>query len=186
MAEKQEMDLRSDEELVEIARSSSAQVYGEIVRRYQSKLYRYALYLTGDGSKASDVVQDAFIKAYVNLNGFNNSKKFSSWIYRIVHNEAINMAKKRDRNVSLDLIKDLPGDDDLEQGVERLEESALAKECLSSLPLKYAEPLELYYMEEQSYEEIGDILRLPSGTVATRIRRGKILMKRLCQIKKKK
>ena len=90
----QELQKYSDEELVEIIKSKDKEIFAEIIKRYEKKLLRYANYLLNDSDKASDVVQESFIKAYVNLNSFNNKFKFSSWIYRIVHNEAINHINK--------------------------------------------------------------------------------------------
>jgi len=160
----------SDEMLVEKIRSKDKNLYTHIVERYEAKLMKYAFYLINDQHKAADVVQESFIKAYINLNSFNTKKKFSSWIYRIVHNESINMIKKYKKEISLDEI-------------DAKEIIAKAQNCLSQMPIIYSEPLALYYLEEKSYEEISDILRIPMGTVATRINRAKIIMKLICQKK---
>ena len=77
------MSTLSDSDVVEIVRTRDKEAYAEIIKRYQMRLMRYASYITGDEHKGVDVVQEAFIKAYVNLNGFDTKKKFSSWIYRI-------------------------------------------------------------------------------------------------------
>jgi len=91
----------SDEGLVGLVRSKDQELYAVLMRRYQAKLLRYANYLVRNNQRAEDVVQEAFIKAFVNLQGFNTKKKFSSWIYRIVHNEAINQLKKYSKEVRL-------------------------------------------------------------------------------------
>ena len=91
----------SDEKIVELVRKKDKELYIHIIKRYQDKLMRYASYLTGEEHNAADIVQESFIKAYVNLNGFNTKKKFASWIYRIVHNEAINLINKQKKQVSL-------------------------------------------------------------------------------------
>ncbi|MDD5681357.1 MAG: sigma-70 family RNA polymerase sigma factor, partial [Candidatus Omnitrophica bacterium] len=82
---------------MEIVRTKNKEVYAEIIKRYQTKLIRYATYITNDGSMGADAVQESFTKAYVNLNSFNIKKKFSSWIYRIVHNETMNIINKQKR-----------------------------------------------------------------------------------------
>ena len=89
-----DVDKKTDEELVEIVRSEDKELYSELVYRYEDKLVRYANYLIGDEHKAADAVQEAFIKAFINIKSFDLKKKFSSWIYRIVHNESINLVKK--------------------------------------------------------------------------------------------
>ena len=172
-----------DESLVELIRSEDQELYREIVRRYQKKLLRYAAYLTRDESKAADVVQTTFIKAFVNLKGFNNKKNFSSWIYRIAHNEAINLVKKEKKKMSLNNLswnKDLsssdPGMTDL---LAKKDEQIMIRKNLKKLPLKYREPLTLFFIENKSYGEISDILRIPTGTVGTRISRGKKQIKTL-------
>ena len=92
----------SDEKVAEIVRTKDKEAYAEIIKRYQTKLMRYAGYIMGDEYKGADVVQEAFIKAYINLNGFDTKKKFGSWIYRIVHNEAMNMLGKYKKQVPMD------------------------------------------------------------------------------------
>ena len=91
----------TDEEIIEKVRSENPNIYAIVIDRYKDKLLRYATNLVRDKDKASHVVQDAFIKGYVNLNGFDTKKKFSSWIYRIVHNEAMNVVKKHQQEVPI-------------------------------------------------------------------------------------
>lgn len=171
----------SDEIIVEQIRSIDQELYVLLVERYQHKLLRYAQSLMHDEHRATDVVQEAFIKAFINLQSFNTQKKFSSWIYRIVHNEAMNSFKKYQKEVSLPKDFDFASDEDIEADFEQQELVVAVQARLQELPLVYAEPLALRYLEEKSYEEISDILYLPMGTVATRINRAKILMKHLCQ-----
>lgn len=171
----------TDEKLVELIRSKDKEQYAEIINRYQDKLMRYARYLINDGNKAADVVQNTFIKAYINLYGFDTKKKFSSWIYRIAHNEAINEAKKHHKELPMDHDFDAPSKESIEEEFDRKEIVKHAHSCLRQMPTMYSEPLALYYLDEKSYEEISDILRIPMGTVATRINRAKILMKKICQ-----
>jgi len=170
----------TDEEIVENVRSNEPNTYAIIIERYKDKLLRYATNLIHDENMASHVVQDAFIKAYVNLNGFNTKKKFSSWIYRIVHNEAVNVIKKYKQEVPILDDFDFESSEDTLKEFEQKEMSENIEKCLNSIPLIYSEPLSLYYLEEKSYEEISDILRIPMGTIATRISRAKKLMKNIC------
>ena len=176
-----ETNILSDEELAVLIRTKEKERFTDIVERYQDKLLRYATYMVHDEQKASDVVQDAFIKAYINLNGFDEKKKFSSWIYRIVHNEAMNSIKKYHKEVPLLQNVDVQSEENIEYDFSKKEIIEKAQSCLDQMPLLYSEPLALYYLDEQSYEEISDILRIPMGTVATRISRAKSLMKSLCQ-----
>jgi len=170
-----------DEELVTIIRDQDQELYTEVVRRYEAKLRRYALVFVRDEDKADDVVQNAFIKAFINLKGFNVKRKFSSWIYRILHNEAINYLKKHKREVSFEdsvEVKEMTAENNgPEEDWQKQEIRGMLERHLNSLPLKYQEPLVLFYLEERSYEEISDILHLPIGTVGTRITRGRKLLR---------
>ncbi len=175
----------SDEQLVNLVRNQDQELYRYLIDRYQAKLLRYALYLTADDDQAADVVQEAFIKAFVNLQSFNTKKKFSSWLYRITHNEAMNILNRHKQELPILKDIDFASDIDLEDDFIKKELEGRAQRCLAQMPVIYKEVLTLYYLEEQSYEEISDILRIAIGTVGTRLNRAKILMKKLCQKQKK-
>lgn len=174
----------TDEQLVEEVRSKDQELYTYIVDRYQIKIMRYVNYLIHDEHKAADIVQETFIKAFINLNGFDTRKKFSSWIYRIAHNEAMNSVKKYHRETPLNPDFDLPSSEDIEDEFTKKEIINKTQNCLTKMPIIYSEPLALYYLEDKSYDEISDILRLPIGTIGTRISRAKGLMKLLCKNQK--
>jgi len=172
----------SDEKVVEIVCKGESRAFGELVERYQDKLLRYATYLIRDDDVAADVVQDSFIKAYVNLKGFDTRRKFSSWMYRIVHNQAINEVKRRSKLFSLESLKlgeKISTDDDPIEKLEKKEIKKLVHKGLNKLDVKYEEPLTLFYLEEKSYEEISDILRIPVNTVGIRILRGKKMLSKI-------
>lgn len=180
----EDIKTKTDEEIVEIVRNDNKELYAQIIERYQDKLLRYAEYLIGDHDKASDAVQESFIKAYINLNGFDVKKKFSSWIYRIVHNEVINLIDKNKRTVKLDPDIDFDSGLNIEDAYIKEELVSHAHACLEEMNINFREPLSLYYIENKSYEEISDILRLPMGTVAVRINRAKVILKKICQTKR--
>ncbi|HSV95265.1 MAG TPA: sigma-70 family RNA polymerase sigma factor [Spirochaetia bacterium] len=171
----------TDEKVVELVRKDNKEYYAELMERYQIKLLRYAGNILRDEHNAADVVQNAFIKAYVNLNGFNVNKKFSSWIYRIVHNEAMNEVLKNRKQIPIGEDVEFDSGVDIEEDFIKKEMMENTHSCLNKMPGIYREPLVLYYLEEKNYTEISDILRLPVGTVGTRINRAKILMKSICQ-----
>lgn len=179
--------LLTDEELVEKVRTQDTKLYEEIVKRYETQLLRYATYVVKDPDKAADVVQNAFIKAYVNLQSFDTSKKLSSWLYRIVHNEAVNIIRKESRTFSLDGIsfaeRLLAHFDEPDVQLQDKEVKKLLKKSLDELPLSYRAPLVLFYLEDKTYDEISEVLRMPVGTVGTRINRGKKQLKEIVQKK---
>lgn len=176
-----EYEKLSDEQLVEKVRSADQELYALLVKRYENKLLRYATSLVKDEDRASDIIQESFIKAFINLKGFNTNKSFSSWIYRIVHNEAINTIKKYQKEVKLPENIDFKSNENIEEEFDKKEIVKKVQQCLKEIPIIYVEPITLFYIEEKSYEEISDILRLPMGTVATRINRAKKILRNLCQ-----
>lgn len=175
----------SDEDLVAKIIDGNKEMYAVVVDRYQERLTRYSEYLISDKAKAADAVQETFIKAYVNLRSFDQRLRFSSWIYRIAHNESINLAKKYAKELSVtqhDLDLDIREHEfSIEKDYDEKEQKLAVAGCLKDLPDKYKDVITLYYLEEKSYEEISDILKMPIGTVGVRIKRGKEHLKKLCQ-----
>lgn len=170
----------SDEQLVDMIRKKDSELYREIIRRYQAKLTRYVRRFVCDADEAEDVLQTVFIKSFQNLHAFDVSKKFSSWIYRIAHNESINaIRKKSNTDIPLDEVEYKIISDEISLD-ERVDQSFLKTNlgtCLAEIDRKYREPIMLFYFEHKTYEEISDILRIPRNTVGTLISRGKRMLK---------
>ena len=169
----------SDAELVRAALADAA-AYGRLINRHEAKLRRYVRrILAGQASASDDVLQDVFIKAYVNLNDFDQARAFAPWLYRIAHNEAISHLRKSSAGIQF-----VSGEDAqffLEQIADPEDPASLfwknrsydqLQKSLGELDAKYRDVLVLRYLEGQSYDEISEILRLPSGTVATLLKRG--------------
>jgi RNA polymerase sigma-70 factor (ECF subfamily) len=154
-----------------------------IVEKYQAPLIRYVRRLLSVPMEdAEDIVQEVFIKIYQNLNGYNPQLPFSSWIYRITHNASISFyraTKKHKNNLSVD-------DDENEKLINSLElsfnpknqiEAILlmdhARQAIDCLPKNMRAVAVLRFLEDKSYQEISDILRLPIGSVATAVARSR-------------
>ncbi|MEM9336487.1 MAG: sigma-70 family RNA polymerase sigma factor [Patescibacteria group bacterium] len=176
-----EKEIMSDEEIVRLALNENA-FFGHIVERYEDKLGRYVTRLgVRTVEDRQDVLQEIFIKVYRNLNAFNPDLSFSSWIYRIAHNEAISWYRKRNVRPEGHLV----GDSDEILGIiasendsseVQFDKAINAVELESALMLvdeKYKQVLILRFFEHKEYEEISDILKIPVGSVGTLIHRGK-------------
>ena len=172
----------SDNELIHFIREKNPELYGEIIERYRGKLFAYLYRLIGEKEEAEDLLQDVFIKTFRNLSRYDTDRKFSSWIYRIAHNEAVNHIKRKSlkRFISLDNIvstKDKmdssSAEDDAETAWIRKETGEEVNVAVSHLPLKYRQVLALRYYSDKSYEEIGEILGKSVNTVGTLIKRAK-------------
>jgi len=171
----------SDERIVSRIQTGNTELFSVIIDRYKNKLFRYVNNILKNKDKAEDIIQEVFIKTYINLKGFNTAKKFSSWIYRIAHNESLNLIRKYNKELPMPENIDFKSADDIEEEYNQKEIVEKINKCLQNIPLIYSEPLILFFIEEKSYEEISDILQMPMGTVATRISRAKIIMKKICQ-----
>ncbi len=151
-----------------------------LVSRYEKKLLRYVLrFMPGLQEEAIDLLQEVFIKVYVNANDFDPSLKFSSWIYRIAHNEAVSWLRKKKARPDTVVVDD----EDIallsvsEEMSSSLHETHLSRDTvervLERMKEKHRTILILRFMEGKQYDEIADILKIPEGTVATNIHRAK-------------
>jgi len=87
----QKVKVAEDNTLIKLVKSGHSEIYDEIVKRYEKKLFSYIYRLVGNKEEAEDILQNVFVKAYKNIKTFDIERKFSSWIYRIAHNEATNL-----------------------------------------------------------------------------------------------
>jgi RNA polymerase sigma-70 factor (ECF subfamily) len=180
----------TDQELVRAA-LSDRHAFSRIVEKYEQPIRRYVKRLgCKDESDADDVLQEIFIKVFVNLNDYDPYLKFSSWLYRIAHNETISFFRKK--NVRPTVLNTMDAEEIFENLIDETDSAELGKErydakivqeTLSSITRKYKEVLVLRYLEEKSYTEISDILKIPEGTVATLINRGKKELKEALEAK---
>lgn len=171
----------SDEELVRKTLEDK-EFFGLLVERYQAKLSRYIARLgIRDPDDQLDVLQEAFIKAYRNLHGFDTSLQFSSWMYRIAHNEAISWYRKHRVRPEGHLIADSDEiisflrakEDGPDVVFDKAVNAVVVNDALLSLDEKYREAIILRFFEHKEYEEISDILKIPVGSVGTLLHRGK-------------
>lgn len=165
--------------------SGDVEAYAEIMQRYEPKLLRYVTYLIHDSQAARDVVQITFIKAYQNLRGFDLKYKFSSWIYRIAHNEAMNSVKSANHMTDED-ISESPDVGYEPTIADTIDEDVLkedVKKCVSQLDPKYKDVVQLVYFEHMKYEEVSDVLHVPTSTVGVWLSRAKAQLKRICEKK---
>ena len=170
----------TDQELV-AASLADRQIYSQIVNRYQAALARYVRRLgCTDEDDVQDVLQQVFLKAYVNLNGYDPALKFSSWLYRICHNETISFFRRANirpkaptTEDEAQLVAAIADERDLTLILDQNLTREKVQLAIAALPEKYREVVVLKYLEDKSYEEISDILQKPLGTIATLLNRAK-------------
>lgn len=167
--------------------------FAVLIARYEEKLLRYLRRLgVHNLEDRQDLLQDIFIKVYRNLNAFDQNLSFSSWIYRIAHNETMSWFRKRSVRPEYFMVSDsdsvlgmLASKDDSENFHVTQEVGEEIQKSLALLPDKYRDVLMLRFFEEKSYEEIADILEVPLGTVATLVYRGKERLRKVLATNKR-
>ncbi|CAN2253437.1 MULTISPECIES: RNA polymerase sigma factor SigW [Bacillus] len=158
--------------------------FADIVDIYKDKIYQLCYRMLGNVHEAEDIAQEAFIRAYVNIDSFDTNRKFSTWLYRIATNLTIDRIRKKKPDYYLDaevagtegltMYSQIAADGVLpEDAIVSLELSNTIQQKILKLPDKYRTVIVLKYIDELSLIEIGEILNIPVGTVKTRIHRGR-------------
>ena len=181
-----------DKELVALSLQDSQYFYC-LMKRYEDKLTNYVrrfTYLSDDD--IADIVQESFISTYQHLNDCDCNLKFSSWLYRIVHNQAINFIKKNKQSLKIEMVGNddefvdwLVADTNIEKETITKHFNDYVTTILEKLKPDYKEVLILKFFEDKDYQEISDILQKPMGTVATLLSRAKIQFKEIYEKEKK-
>ena len=162
--------------------------FGELVSRYQARLYNAALRLVDSPEDAADVVQDAFLNAFQSLHTFKGDSEFYTWMYRIAFNSAITFRRKKRVVISLDAggsgERGLEPDDPSEYvkpgaALEKSEEEALLHAALNRLSGEHREVLLLKDIEGMKYEDMAEVLGVPIGTIRSRLHRARLELRDL-------
>jgi RNA polymerase sigma-70 factor (ECF subfamily) len=181
-----DLSLVSDRELVAIAVSGFDGSFEELVRRYQRPISAYVYRMVGNYESALDLTQEIFIKVYNSLNRYRAEFKFSTWIYKIAHNAAVDhLRRTATREQSLVLgpegdTFDLPLESarlSPEQESEQKERRSEIEAVVRALPANYRELIILRHSQDLSYEEIVEVTGLPLGTVKNRLFRAREMMR---------
>ena len=182
------VDRQDAEEMALIARAQvgDQDAFAVLVQRYQRQVYNLALRMLRDDDEASEATQEAFLAAWQHLKGFRQEARFATWLYRITYHHCLKVSECRRR--------DSVARAELSATTARLyspegrmsAESALAAERelretvrdeIALLPPKYRAVLVLRHLQDLSYEEIADVMRVPIGTVKTQLFRARMQLK---------
>ena len=157
--------------------------YGELVRRYQDRLYNTLYRLLDNADDAQDVLQEAFLNAYVSLDTFKGDSQFFTWLYRIAFNAAISLRRKKQSTLSVKTGRRLEGEAEPldasnesrpEHGIEREEEERRIQEALNRLSPDHRIVLILKDIEGQKYSHMAETLGVPVGTIRSRLHRARM------------
>jgi RNA polymerase sigma-70 factor (ECF subfamily) len=178
----------TDHDLVALARRGSEKAYRELLDRYQRPVFSLVYRMVRDREHAEDLAQETFVKVFNHLDSFNPKYKFSSWIFKIASNLAIDALRKKELDtVSLDGSRNASTADEVdatritvesrdENPEELLEAKELGEEieqAIAGLRPEYRTAILLRHVEGRPYEEIAEIMEIPLGTVKTYIHRAR-------------
>ena len=158
------------------AKQGDAEAFEFLVRTYETSVYRLALRMCGNAHDAEEVAQEAFVAAWKGMPSFRGESKFSSWLYQLTSNAAIDFLRREKRHraaTPLDDEVDLAAPGTPQQAAEEAELQQTLQQALDALTPEHRQIFLLRQMRQMSYEEIGRLLGLESGTVKSRLSRAK-------------
>lgn len=188
-----------DRRLIRQAVAGDTAAFGELVRRYQDRLYNIAYRVVGNPDDAADVVQDAFVNAYQALPSFKGDSEFFTWLYRIAFNTAISQKRKRRPTLSLDRTDgdgrndggdrsgggtgydppDVAQDAAPDATLSRAEDERVLAAAIAKLSDEHRAVLVLKDIDGEKYEDIAAALGIPIGTVRSRLHRARLELRQM-------
>ena len=175
--------MNDDAHLIDEALAGKSTAFGELVSRYQDRLYNTIVHVTGSSDDAYDVVQEAFVQAYVKLETFHRESAFFTWLYRIAFNAAISRRRREKPVQSVDQAREASGEEPVSRDsgpagrLERQERVSQVQRALATLSEEHRSVLVLREMDGCDYETIAEMLDLPVGTVRSRLHRARMQLR---------
>ena len=175
--------VKPEEDLIQEALQGNGHSYGELVERFQARLFNSMLQIVGSHDEAEDVVQDSFVQAYLKLDSFQGNSKFFTWLYRIAFNNALSRRRRKRNDMSLEQSREITGSDPQDkleapdEPLLRQERVSLIHQALDLLTDEHRGILVLREMDGMAYEDIAEILSINIGTVRSRLSRARNQLK---------
>jgi RNA polymerase sigma-70 factor (ECF subfamily) len=172
----------TESEIIDRIIAGETEAFAILVGQHQRRALSLAERMLQDVEEARDAVQDAFVKAYRSLAKFNRDASFSTWFYRIVYTTCLNVLERRKRLPKHDELDEESSQAWIEPSVFKSMEASMVDEVIAdemkTMNPMYSTVLELFYVDDRSYEEIVTITGMPLGTVKTRLNRGRNLLRK--------
>ncbi len=182
------MDAAAEQQVIEAVLAGDTDRFEKLVHRYQKPIINFIFRMVGNYEDAAELSQDVFIKSFSSLASYDSSYRFSTWLFRIATNRAIDfLRKKRVPVVSMEGPDEEQTPQYGDDGPSPLDEietdrvKGLLSDAIQQLPPDYREVIVLYHVNEVSYEQIATITDLPLGTVKNRIFRARQMMRRILE-----
>lgn len=180
-----------DQDLISECLAGDSDAFGQLVVRYQNRLYNTLVGVLGSAEDARDVAQDAFVHAFQKLGTFRGQSAFYSWLFRIAVNAAVSQKRKKRRTVtSIESAREAAGIEPVDSrpdtrpshSLELTEQQALVRQGLAQLSEEFRTVLVLKEIEGLKYEEIAEMVNCPIGTVRSRIHRARIELRQKLEV----
>ena len=179
-----------DQQFITECLRGNASSFGELVRRYQDRLFHSIFRMVNNAEDAHDVVQEAFLSAYQSLDSFKGDSLFFTWLYRIAVNTAISLKRKQRVVISIDAVRNgeplIEPSDPSEvnrpgHALEQAEQETRVHQALSRLSPEHRAVLVMKDMEGQKYEDMADVLGVPIGTIRSRLHRARLELREILE-----
>ncbi len=192
MREKKQPKADEDAELVSLCKQGNVDAFEVLVKKYQKRMFNIAYRMISNYDDACEVVQDAFVSVYKSIHNFKEKARFSTWLCTIVMNLSRNRMKQLQvqsyrEEFSIDdpvytddsmmKVEPVSGEPSILEKLEREDIQQKIQECISSLDSEYKEVIILRDIQDFSYYEISDMLKIPEGTVKSRLFRARSALK---------
>lgn len=178
---------KSDKELIDLIVSGEQQHFSVLVSRYQSMVFTIAFRFTRNREDAEELAQSAFVKAYRNLADFRSEAKFSTWLYTIISSLCLSFVRKKKHEIlSLSNEKIQIAADEIDGGfsanhIERKSKATMLQQAIAKLSSDDAQVLTLFYLGEQTLEEMGSILGITPNSAKVKLHRARIRLKKMIE-----
>ena len=172
--------MKDQENIIARARRGDADAFEQLVVAYRDQVFRLALRMCGNEADADEVAQEAFLSAWKALPNFRGDSRFSTWLYQLISHAAIDLMRREKRQIAAEDITEVSAPDpgpSPQQQAERSETRQAVRDAMGQLSPEYRQIVVLRFLQELSYEEIGVVLKLPPGTVKSRLNRAKSQLK---------
>lgn len=172
--------MKDQENIIARARRGDADAFEQLVVAYRDQVFRLALRMCGNEADADEVAQEAFLSAWKALPNFRGDSRFSTWLYQLTSHAAIDLMRRKKRQIAAEDITEVSAPDPApgpQQQAEQSETRQAVRDAMAQLSPEYRQIVVLRFLQELSYEEIGAVLKLPPGTVKSRLNRAKSQLK---------
>lgn len=175
--------ISDDSHLIAETLAGKTVAFGKLVSKYQDRLFNTVVHVTGSVEDARDIVQEAFVQAFLKLDTFHQTSAFYTWLYRIAFNVAASHRRRKRPMVSVEYVRETTGQEPTdsrpgpEQRMEEAERRRQVEEAIATLSEEHRIVLVLREMDGCCYETIAEILHLPIGTVRSRLHRARLQLR---------